>query len=305
MALPTGATWREAGYDALPTVLKYHTCLNYGGYMWAIGGSTATATLRKVLRSADGATWSEVGSNALPVETSLHCSQVFLGKMWVVGGWNGTTIVKKVYSSTDGATWTESGTDVLPVALRSGASAVLNGRMWLVGGYNGTAGVDTVYSTADGITWDLIGTIPVASRSHGLLSFGGLLWLIGGYSTEALRKVYSSPDGTTGSWTEAGTSSLPNTWYGGVSLAFDSKMWIVCGILGVAGTAFVYSSTNGITWTLAGAVTAIGKYYNAGVVFGDKIWVVGNYNDAGVSDRKVFYSADAFSARKTLLGVGV
>jgi hypothetical protein len=84
---------------------------------------------------------------------------------------------------------------------------------------------------------------------------------------------------------------------------FDGKLWALGNFVG-AGNRKVLSSIDGATWTEAGSdALPIGLFHHASVVFGDKLWVVGG--NSGVATRKVFYSADAFSSRKTLLGVGV
>jgi cysteine-rich repeat protein len=73
---------------------------------------------------------------------------------------------------------------------------------------------------------------------------------------------------------------------------FKGKMWLIGGSRGshVSGiTDFVYSSTDGRNWTLAGHLPRKLRYHKA-IVFNDKIWVIGGKDESG------HYSSDVFSS---------
>ena len=228
-----GDFWVEAGTDALPVSLHYHSVLVYDGKMWVIGGHNGTAAVRKVYSSTDGITWTEAGTDALPVATRLHHpSLVYDGKMWVIGGDNGTAPVRKVYSSTNGSTWTEAGTDALPVATRQHSALVYDGKMWVIGGYDGTAAaVRKVYSSTNGSTWTEAGTnaLPVATGNHPSLVYDGKMWVIGGEVPVdvPVRKVYHTVPTIRGGLVTAGdaavTGLLAHRWQDPTT---DAVLWM-------------------------------------------------------------------------------
>src|SRR3990167_827550 len=77
-------------------------------------------------------------------------------------------------------------------------------------------------------------------------------------------------------WSEVGTDSLPVKVAYHTSLNFDSKMWVIGGIVSGAASRKVYWSTDGITWTEAGTDgLPVGTRSHRSVVFGSKMWVIG------------------------------
>jgi hypothetical protein len=89
-------------------------------------------------------------------------------------------------------------------------------------------------------------------------------------------------------WVEVGTDALPVATVAHSSLVYNGKMWIIGGYTGV-GTANIYYSTDGITWTLSTGTLPVATYSHSSVVYNGKMWVIGGTSG---TYRKVYYSTD-------------
>ena len=128
---------------------------------------------------------------------------------------------------------------------------------------------------------------------HSLIEFNGKLWVIGGYHAGngsvnggLLNDVWSSMDGVT--WTEEVTNNLstsftPRTNH--TTVVFQNKIWIIGG----GGTNSllndVWSSTDGINWTLENNnANFAARISHTSVVFDNKIWIIGGENGTSEFD---------------------
>jgi hypothetical protein len=140
--------------------------------------------------------------------------------------------------------------------------------------------------------------------SCGELAFRGRIWLIGGWFQsfeDPPRDVWSSADGI--QWTRATAraafqhTDLPTT------LVFADKMWIMGGWHGgrlkhASASNQVWCSTDGVDWqTVTAAAAWSPRLGAAGVVFQDKMWLLGGVRQYYFGDDRdllndVWYSAD-------------
>lgn len=219
--------------------------------------------------------------------------------MWLIGGAQHS----KVFYSTDGSTWNEAGTNSLGKERSEHSSVVFNGKMWVIGGVTGdqdqpfdsSSVSNEILSSTDGINWQLVGTLPVTVYAHSSVVYDNKMWVIGGLTSpnSGNNKILYSSDGIT--WKEAGTNSLPAAGLAWSSVVnFNGKMWIIGGQGGTGdgnGSKGVFSSTDGINWVNEGDVLPVATDSHSSVVFGDKVWVLG---DAG-SNPQVVYSNDGIN----------
>jgi len=158
---------------------------------------------------------------------------------------------------------------------------VFDNRLWVIGGisYGGDNRLlNDVWSSPDGINWTLetehAGFSP--RSGHTVAAFDNRLWVIGGSGS---NDVWSSPDGV--NWTleteHAGFS--PRGYHG--SAVFDNRLWVIGGVSSDSPTTFsitddVWSSPNGINWTLETGHAEFGPRYGLGVTAADnRLWVIG------------------------------
>lgn len=205
--------------------------------------------------------------------------------------------------------------------------ASFGGKLWVYGyNYGGSFGPDILeaYSSSDGgATWtlenavddqynyadDVAGYAFPYGRSISLVTFNDKLWSIGGYLRgrqnedgsipfdDPTKDVWSSSDGLnwTRNYIESGFSQRENV----VALTYDSKLWVVggngVGFFGALGSPMndVWSSSDGTTWT---EVTANADFdartAAAGIVFNDKMYIIGGQDGSGTLLNDVWSSSD-------------
>lgn len=184
---------------------------------------------------AEDLQWTEVTSSANWSERAYHATAVFDNKLWVVGGLNASGYQNDVWSSIDGVIWncTNSSPPFLP---RGGHSLLTNGTyLFVIGGTNNSAtsynaityvSMHDVWMSSDGVFWSLATNSPSWMTTEngtnvGLAYFGsndnsGTLNIVGGYK---------------------GYSNSPSASY------YQDLV-----------SKYMYSSTDGITWTNVGTL---------------------------------------------------
>jgi hypothetical protein len=169
---------------------------------------------------------------------------------------------------------------------------VFNNQMWVIGGY----AYPDVWKSSDGVNW----TLALAQGPWGIrykpyvVVHAGKIWLMGGYdlsdlSYSPLNDVWSSPDGVT--WTRV-LEHAP--WEGRAAIhgqvVFDGRIWILGGGQYPYGAATtekyfrdVWSSTNGVDWTLvtASAPWPARLHHNV-AVYADRLWVMDGHDGRDV-----------------------
>lgn len=133
--------------------------------------------------------------------------------------------------------------------------------------------------------------LPITLREHGACVFDGSMWVIGGLTTDlgpgASQRVYrSNADGS--SWSQVGSDVLPRALHQLRAVVFHDKMWFFGGRDTTPATRDeVYSSIDGLTWTLEGHLpNPLADDYMA-AVYKDKIYLI--YYDS------IYVSSDGIS----------
>ena len=212
--------------------------------------------------------WAEIVDSATFSDRSGHAMLTLGTKIYVIGGKDGTNYFNSVYSSTDGENFTEILADT------------------------GSPGVNQFRRLA----------------YMGACVYDNKLWIVGGRDGSATyMEVWSSADGIT--WTRTASSisgavarhTFPMLVYGG-------KMWFFGGRNGTSGSNIyndVFYSTDGVTWTSA----LPSSHWNArtghtGLVFDNKMWIVGGFDIGGNYKSDVWYSTDGQTWTRTTDAAG-
>jgi hypothetical protein len=168
---------------------------------------------------------------------------VYNNKMWIIAGGAECTLAggvkSDVWSSSNGAAWTEA-TASAAFGQRWGVGAVVfNNKMWVIGGLSLSGYLNDVWSSTDGATWTkVLASAPFAGRENfGCLVYNNMIWVIGGDNTE------------------------------GVGTASDTG----CAL------SDVWSSPDGVNWTLAGQFPE-SRAGASCVVFNGAMWVISGGN---------------------------
>lgn len=244
----------------------------------------------------DGKSWSEaVPTGDMWEERALHTSLVYDGKMWVMGGVKidtNTTVFNDVWSSEDGVTW-ECQTESAEWSARAGlVSVVYDGKMWIMGGYYNTEYESDVWSSEDGMTWtlEMESHSPSTStewgdrKGHTANVFASELWVIGGADYNGLNEVWHSSTGDY--WIQIDNDSidwLPRSHH--TTTVFDGKLWLIGGQIDYTSNKRndVWTSENGASWSEETALTLPneGVYGHTALSYGDKLWIMGGFSNAG------------------------
>jgi hypothetical protein len=181
-------------------------------------------------------------------------------------------------------------------------------KIWVIGGYGGPTNStptqrNDVWNSVDGKNWNRVradGAVkgfPKALNLFSTVVYKDAMWIIGGFGPDWENSVYNSTDGKT--WTEVRANGATGGFVGRyrhTSVVFDDgkgegeKMWVIGGNNGrIAATYLsdVWSSTNGVTWTLVGEHLAAEAFSrreaHSSIVFndggGEKMWVIGGRGD--------------------------
>lgn len=268
-----------------------------GGKLFLMGGMTSNGqALNDVYSSTDAATWTTVLANA-PWTGRVQAEAVyFQDKIWVMGGFTSSnTYSDEIWNSPNGVDWTlvKVGPHWSPRTKFS--LVVFQNKMWVMGGRSSTQVYNDIWNTTDGINWTQVQPttrIWEPRQQLGGVVFnpgtGNRIYVIGGAQFSGgmpYNDVWSTGNGI--SWRREKDHALNNP---PVNIENPvvyrdhgvDKIYLLGCVLGggVQGCVEnVWSSTNGVNWTL-GAVAPWGNVSNVTpVVFnngnGNKIYTTG------------------------------
>jgi hypothetical protein len=187
--------------------------------------------------------------------------------------------------------WTHV-TDSAAYNPRDGAgAAVLNGRMWLLGGWNPDvyppySTTNEVWKSIDGAHWTFVRYAPWEQRHFfGNVIFDNKMWVVGGDPNRGHYQpdIWYSADGF--NWTQATAAAPWGERCMHYTVLHDGKMWVMGGeklpqfVPSEPDMHYndVWSSTDGVNWTL---VTASAAWSPRGLIggsveFNGRMWLLG------------------------------
>ena len=167
----------------------------------------------------------------------------------------------------------------------------IGGSIFLIGGFDSQSqtqnDLNDVWASSDGVTWNLmVEHAPFAGRyGHTAVALNGKIYVIAGRNNTGtyFNDVWSSIDGV--NWDNETDNAGFNERFGHTALVFQSKIWLTGGrYCSQDCTPYndVWSTTDGITWTLETANAAFPRrYQHAAVVHNDKMWVIAGTGGGG------------------------
>jgi hypothetical protein len=214
----------------------YCIAIATNGYMWVAGGQGTNM----VGYSYDGITW-YTSSSGSAIFTSICDTVSWSGSMWVAGGGGSGQIAY----STDGINWTAANVPGYGGGQINGLR--YNGTMWVaVGQY--VTGSSVLYSY-DGITWTVSTSGSALLVSGFSVAWNGTLWVAGGQASGFASALIYSFDGM--EWTAcSGITSSSWTSMNQNAIAWNGSLWIVTATNGGTNYRTVYTSRDGINWSL-------------------------------------------------------
>ena len=249
-----------------------------------------------------GNDWAKQTSYAPWSSRKGHASLSYNGYLWVLGGENGglKNDVWK-YNKTEG--WIQV-TEAAEWSARSNhAVLVFDGKIWLLGGKDAVSERNDVWYSENGETWTKVMQSASFDKcyDHEGLVFNGKMWIIGGrdYKGDPTSKIWSSSDGA--SWSEVNASNIPwDARYGHACLLYNASMWVIGGRCDSGNMNDVWSSADGVNWSLA---TDNAEYSNrsghAALTYDGLMWILGgDWNNSKMND--VWYSSNGETWHRVL-----
>ena len=215
-----------------------------------------------------------------------------------------------VWSSIDGAIWTKTELPSVRHDAYEARYVQFSGAVYALGQNQGNyvTGIrfsSIVRQTIDFKRWEML-----AERSdlpnrvfYGSIVFGGKIWLLGGYDGKNYyNDIWNSTDGVR--WRKVVEHAGWSPRNAGRLVEFKHRLWMLGGgvIDGEKDSnpnsgREIWSSTDGLTWTLATAEAEIGAL-GTPMVFDDKLWLVGANRQDGNFARSSLVTDDLVAWRE-------
>jgi hypothetical protein len=188
----TMGVWQTG--TALTNTRSKASYVTYNGYLYILGGATATNDVQyaKQLPNGNISTWT-VSSGVMTSAVESSAAAVANGYVYVLGGNTGSesAVVQYARFNVDGSlgTWTTNTANPLPAARAAASAVVSNGYIYALGGYDSSVATTSVYYAkvnADGSigAWTTsTQTIPQGRSLHGSILANGYAYVIGGDGT--------------------------------------------------------------------------------------------------------------------------
>lgn len=263
----------------------------------AITNGDAQETVNVTVNLLESVSFSRVTSTmALFDGRYRHQAVAYNGELFIIGGLlhpGGFNIIyDDVWSTTDGNDWTFRAGEDHPTSTsfpdRYDLYAhVFDDKLFVLGGQGETSWRSDIYFSLDGETWanlraDLTDEIFYPRVETAIAELNGKLWLVGGRDGLGVKNdIWSTEDGR--NWTLEQPQG--EIFVGRIRhqlLSFKGKLWLFGGQdAEIQATALqdTWSSPDGVTWTQEADGNDILARGASMVVFDDKIWLIGGYDN--------------------------
>ena len=248
--------------------------------MWILQGYTGVRS-DEIWNSLDGITWNQV-TGTLPPLRDNHAAVVLNGKIYVMGGSTGGSNYKDVWSSSDGITWTEETSNAPWGPLEHLKTVAYDGKIWVLGGAGAS---NDVWYSSDGANWtQATSSAPwSAPNGHSVLVFDNKMWVV----SSTTNGVWYSTDGSNWTQSTANVGFQGGTRNYSGAVVYDNKMWLISGRSYPSGSPYyadVYSSTDGITWSLVTSSPPwAGRIANV-LSFKNRVWMLGGFDGVAINN---------------------
>lgn len=170
---------------------------------------------------------------------------------------------------------------------------------------NATEGNDTFSFTTRDLNFyntPILNSGPFATRgSHTTTAHNGNLWLIGGSDDNVLRDdIWKSSDGI--NWSEVITSDRFSARSTHATASFKNLLWVIGGqVFDTTQSANIFTndvwySENGVDWFEATSSASFsGRRGHTTLVFDNKLWVIGGYDEFNKHKGDAWYSEDGIT----------
>ncbi|MGH7234425.1 MAG: hypothetical protein ACREF7_03215, partial [Candidatus Saccharimonadales bacterium] len=284
----TIGTWSAT--TSIPTATQYETSIAYNGYVYILGGNSASTAVDYALINNGGP--GEIGSwtattSLLPGAVDFASTVTYNNYIYELYG----TSVSYAPFNSNGSLGSWTATSSLPAGTSIATSVASNNFIYEIGGNAGGVAVTTVdYApiNSNGTlgSWTATTALPVATEYSTSIVYNGYVYEIGGGNTSSgpTSTVYYAlinSDGTLGAWNT--TTSLPSTTYQSTSVVHNGYIYILGGeVQGSPGANVNYAPINSDgtlgSWTATTPLPTT-PYGDTSVGYNGYIYEIGGYNN--------------------------
>ena len=247
-ALNPSVSYFSTSSNTFTTGRMNHQSIVYNGYLYIIGGHTATLTPLQDIQyaeiNADGGLNAFASTSAFTNARAGHTSVVYNGYLYVIGGTSGPGFyfndVQYAEINPDGSLNAFASTSAFTDARAGHTSVVYNGYLYVIGG--GEPG-GPYYNDVQYAEINLDGSLNAFATSpntftdvrmnHTSVVCNGYVYVIGG--STSISNVFSdiqyaslNPDGSIGAFSTAAALLSPERRRHG-SIVYNEKLYISCG----------------------------------------------------------------------------
>jgi N-acetylneuraminic acid mutarotase len=274
-------SWQST--TSLPTRMVGTSAVQYGGYIYVLGGYNDNSTYYNTVYYAqinnDGSLGSWQTTTSLPAVDGYATAVVSNGYIYELGGYGTNGAVNTVYSAqinSNGTLGSWQTLNNLPTSDYNSSAVTFNGYIYEIGGNGPSSELGTVeyapVQTGGTIgSWQSTTNLPVTTHDATAVVSDGYIYELGGFQNTAYSTaVYYAPinsNGTVGSW-QTSANPLPGNDIEATSIVLGGYIYELGGYYNGNGLNSVYYSqlnfnntkliTNTVTSGLVYLNTAIG-----------------------------------------------
>ncbi len=206
-------SWTTAS-SSLPTAVNNESAVAYNGYLYVMGGDSASGLRSSVYYAplnSDGSVGAWQTGSSLPSPVANGAAVEANGYLYIFGGDDSGVLTSAYYTkiNSDGSVGAWQTGNSLPSGNSYASAAIFNGYVYVTGGT--ASGVFYATLNADGSVgaWQTAGNAP-SFDSYQLASISnGYLIVYGGQSDGAVQSAPLNANGSVGTWTTSPNSMDP------------------------------------------------------------------------------------------------
>jgi N-acetylneuraminic acid mutarotase len=279
-----------------------HTSVAYNGYLYVIGGFTASGgnstDIQYAPINSDGTIGTWTATTGFATARNGHTSVVYNGYLYVMGGYTGSVFrddIQYAPINSDGTIGTWATTTNLPSARDGHAAAAYNGYLYVFGGNaSGSLQRDVQYApiNANGTigAWTATTSFANVRNGHTAFIYNGHAYVVGGINGGTyyadVQYALVNANGTIGPW--AATTSLGTARTAHATVAYGGHVYVIGGdssVSSLTDVQYAPINANGTigAWTATTSFTTA-RSDHAVVAYNGRLYMTGGYSPSRLTN---------------------
>ncbi len=231
---------------AFPTARSGHTAIAYNGFLYVIGGQSASAVLNDVQFapiSSNGTIGTWTATSSFTTARRAHTSVLYNGNLYIIGGLNSagarlSDVQVASINNSNGTLGTWQTTTALPAGLSESAGVAYSGYLYMIGGIDNTGSptgnlMAPINTNGTIGAWTATTSPTTPTYEDTAVVDNGYLYVLGGTNSSGSASAFMgyapiNANGTLGTWTA--TTSLTPARFEHASVAYNDKVYVIGGV---------------------------------------------------------------------------